>query len=520
MDSGSLFTLVAVVLAVVTLVPTRQRLFVLYRFSWIDWIIFAILPSLLILYIFLYDFFKKIGLGVELSLASLGLSRDQVVFFLFIISIIYFFSRWRFSSVIKRKIDHYRDWVLELLYQSEYLLLLKLLKRDTNKIIKISSSQYFRHVIGRKIQPPLIDSFFAADNMFADYESFKYGLGKYASKLLLKNKHSIDAGHILSSVYGSEVFIRYVAQADPYFLLTLLNTEFSQREELLNLYIQALLDDKSSVLFNELKNNQNISGLRYDILPSNKFLYCFLGDAKKAENLGVWKPFGDYLLDSLKDKRKIEIFNEILEPESDILEKRWVYSEFIVLRFFDLMLKEALFQNIQWHMWLYYFPPVFERIIENIDSDKSIYTPTEWPTTYHYFLYEIINILCELIRAVSQVPSSQENLVTNEIDLEHENGNIPKSAIIALSQILYFFVITDKLSIQFKKYLLKIILGVINDLEKIESDTSLGLIGVLAMAIRNGRSYSTGSGEKQMYQDELRKIWSKDYEDEYGLKVE
>lgn len=116
------------------------------------------------------------------------------------------------------------------------------------------------------------------------------------------------------------------------------------------------------------------------------------------------------------------------------------------------MITSALYQNVQWHMWLYYFPHFVERIVRNLDPNEKLVDPyAEWPTKYHYALYEITSCLCKWIGAVDHIPLDQENVVLETKSANHENGNIPKSSMLALGQVVKQILVNNIVTDRFKK---------------------------------------------------------------------
>jgi len=225
----------------------------------------------------------------------------------------------------------------------------------------------------------------------------------------------------------------------------------------LNLYVTALLSDTSSILYYEIQNNQNISSShRYYIIESNRFLYYLLRDAKVGEKLSVWKPFGDYSLSCIDSQARNPDKNQYNQDMGDYYENgKWKCPLFITIRFFDIMVSEALYQNIQWHMWLYYFPIIVERIERNYSPQGPLVKEiSEWPIKYSYLLYQVVSTLCSWVRALRDIPSSQDNVILKSQDTENENGNIPKSTILALCRCFRFILNSGNISTEFKNYLL------------------------------------------------------------------
>jgi hypothetical protein len=120
-----------------------------------------------------------------------------------------------------------------------------------------------------------------------------------------------------------------------------------------------------------------------------------LHDAARAQELAIYKPFGDYGLRKLAGLRSEPAADRYNSPLGFYAERdKWACPLYAVIRFFDIMVLEALHQDIQWHMWLYYYPHFVKDILFNLAPHDSVELEREWPTPYHYLLYEIISNLC------------------------------------------------------------------------------------------------------------------------------
>jgi hypothetical protein len=153
------------------------------------------------------------------------------------------------------------------------------------------------------------------------------------------------------------------------------------------------------------------------------------------------------------------------------------------------MVSAALWQGVEWHMWLYYYPAFAEAIVRNyqLNSDRLVNENAEWPTKYSFLLYEIVANLRSWIRELENMPLDQSNVRLKSEKADHENGNIPKSAILALGQVLKFTTLSDKLPISFRNSLIKIALALYFDLSK--KAELRPYANVLAKSLVNGGTY-------------------------------
>jgi hypothetical protein len=142
-------------------------------------------------------------------------------------------------------------------------------------------------------------------------------------------------------------------------------------------------------------------------------------------------------LDELARDHTNDPYNRAAEDFHDV--GSWHSPIFIGTRLFDIMVKEALFQGMQWHMWLYYMPLIVKRIVRNYRLGDPLADETdEFPLQYSLLLYEIFSCLTDWVSAVENVPAGQPNVVLKSTAPEHENDNIPKSSILALANCAYY----------------------------------------------------------------------------------
>lgn len=155
------------------------------------------------------------------------------------------------------------------------------------------------------------------------------------------------------------------------------------------------------------------------------------------------------------------------------------------IQFFDIMVTRALYQGIEWHMWLYYFPHFVEKIVQNYKPHSSVDLSREYPARYSKFLNDIIEAYEGWIRSVKDlVPLKQRNVILSSTDSLHDNGNIPKSSIIALGFSLEDILSAENISERFKQYLMDIVFRLYFELRK---DSVTEEYGKVLFAVLKGK---------------------------------
>lgn len=300
-------------------------------------------------------------------------------------------------------------------------------------------------------------------------ERVKHVIGSAPSRLgeLLPSADAQQeaVGVMLRSTLLRQEYVQAIAKSQAYFGLRVLAMDAPERFDFSDEFLRALMMDMSSILYWEIKNNQNYArGHRYALPESNQLLRYLFADARNAEALGVWKPVGEEMIAELDRRRRsaTDLYNDSL---MDYRERdQWKCALFVGIRFFDIMVSEALAQNIRWHMWLYYFPHFVDGICRNYAPDEQrVDLDSEFPTVYSFLLYEIISTLRYWIAEIRDLPPDQENIVLEDDALTHENGNIIKSSILALGMCLKTILVTESITTRLKSYLASIGLNLFLD---------------------------------------------------------
>lgn len=313
------------------------------------------------------------------------------------------------------------------------------------------------------------------------------------------------AKEIFRVLLQSPDLTNFVAMQRPEFGVRLLSCSLYGVQDFCDDYLRALIGNSQSTLYAEIKQNQNVSATTGYAFPEyNRLLHFLFNDARTAEKLAPWKPLGEHLIALLRpgnDPGYAKFLNGAADSFED---EKWRDKAFVTIRFFDLMVNAAEHQGIQWHMWLYYFPYFIEGLISIYDaSDKNIDQNAEWPTRASYLIYQIFSAITGWIETVTVLPESSPHLAPENQNLTHENGNIPKSASLALGSCLETLLTADCVSERFKNYIHEMVMSTIRHMSK------KGPVGqqraILIQAIIQGGPHLDHAAEG--YGDALREMW-------------
>lgn len=480
-----LLTISGLAVAIYALVPRDRRLDFKLRFPVWGWafVLFAFTASI---YVEFYDFFVGMNLALPRCPSWFGLTPEKLLYLAWLIFFAPLAFYMRFYGLSRRQIFKFRDLVLELFWTQSYAELFSLLDRNLTPLVKIYKNEppfprfrawltppheaYLLPIsLPSEMSPLLTKTPSQVSRLRKFFDRLKRSIGGLITKTLPSNDEYQDAAQeLIHGVFLSQQFSTALVQTKPYFGLKVIE-EFSDIngvEDFVSQYIHEMLQNRHSLLYTDIKNNQNIgSGHRYVISPSNRFLSFFLSDVKVAERFAIYQPVGEYLLNYLKElahNPKTDPYNVSARGSYDIdtLSEKAVWHDplFVGVRFFDIMVSEALYQNINWHMWLSYYTFFTQQIVENYSlEDPTVDPHAEWPTPYSYILYQMISSMRGWIQALEVVPLDQENVVLESTTPNHENENIPKCAIIALCDCAKKILLSNEISETFKDYILDIV---------------------------------------------------------------
>ena len=324
-------------------------------------------------------------------------------------------------------------------------------------------------------------------------------------------KYSDLASELIKKLLSNEGFVEHIVKSHSYIFIRFLDLGHRSAQIFLELLLRELLSDRRSILYTELENTQNVNHhCDYWIVKSNKFMHYLFFDPKTAKRLGIWKPVGEYMiekLDNIKRQGGYDSFNTNIQNYFE--SSRWKSEMYIIIHFFNVMVSRSLYKNIKWHMWLYYYSYFVEGIVKNHRNDDPYYEEyAEWPTKYEYLLYEMFSNMSGWVRTLDTIPLDQSNVKIESTRLEHNNGNIPVSAIIVIGHCLKIIFESTTISMHFKTYILSKIFDLYFELRANKDLYQYSIL--LAKAILN--KYEFVTGDLELYRSQVLEAFEERYD--------
>ena len=482
MTIDGLLTFLALLVAVFAVMSRAQRLNLSLKVRASD-IVIAVFAFIAINVLEFYGPLTKVGLFPDS--ACWLLKPNELAYLTVVISVLAIPFSIYIAQLPRNKVHRLRDLVEELTTQGQHVEVLGIVEIHLDRLVQIYKADFPIPKFQRWLESLTFDPH-RLENVRQWLIEGNVGgkrvklsvlgklkiavvrtIGWFVRLLPSHDREKQIAKEIFRGVLLRQEFIHSVVLTRPYFGLKILALDIDERYEFADEYFRELISERASVLYWEVKNNQNFSGSGhlYDLPRANRLLWFLFHDARVAEKLGVWKPIGEQMiaeLDRLNRSTDDDHYNGPLEDYHD--SGQWECRLFVGIRFFDIMVSKAIDQNIQWHMWLYYFTHITDRVCRNYHFDPQKVDPdAEFSTPYSFLLYEMMSTLRNWINMVRELPADQGNAVLGATSLSHENGNPIKSSILALGECLRTILITKNITLRLKRDIGSIVLDLYFD---------------------------------------------------------
>ena len=475
MTLDSLFTVAGLLIAAYAILPVSGRMNIAFRMGAIGWAV-AGGAFLLILYLQFYLTFRVAGLTPGLGLAKWGITPGNASFLVVLCAAAFLFFYARRKNLSPFHIGKFEELVRQLRREKNYAELFVLIEDNLSWLERVYFKDFLLYRMHAALTPP--PSFGVASLGISNPDAEK-GSQKEPYAVILKARRLLSSffpngkeeSHIVANVIRMLTDDREAAKAMasvyPEFALSVLGKEFPLKIEFADAFLTALMQDEKSALYEEIKEGHCVDSKGYQFPDRQRILGFLFGDCKKAEELQIWRPVGEFIIKELNTLDAAapyspDPFNAPIRDEYGVSVRRSEYEIPLLagVRFFDIMVSRALVLNVQWHMWLYYFHYFTDKALRNLNPDARADMSDEFPTLYHRFLYEIVACLRGWISCIEgQVPTTQENASVKYTDTVDENESIVKSSMLCMGDVTKQIMLSDKVHLKFKYYIMDMVFG-------------------------------------------------------------
>lgn len=508
-DTSVLITILGLIAAVWAVVPSSTRLRFRLGMSWFDWCI-AIGVLLLIHYLVFEQAFRSVGLYYSFGPWKWGFDKSSAVYSLLLGLGLYILFRARTPKLAKGKIGTFEVLANNFLMTKRYDELFTLIEPHLFKLFKFAKHRSWLIRTIKKItpaSPPWIPCMqngklhFCQAREGAVKSRLRLILTRLDAKLSARDTIADQARVLLKAILNQSQFVAYLSVCHPYFCLKILSIPEVVREEFTELFVSALIADSNSLLYSELKNNQNLNGrYRLSLPRSNRILHFLFHDVTTAERLALYQPIGENVCRFIdEDQKLIEAYNRPLGYYEQTGKRRCpIYAG---IKLFEIMIHEGIHQGTQDHLWLFYFTHFTDKILKRLRDQQPDDSSHEWPTPFHFLLYEMVSITSNWIFDCVEVNVS---LIKDQIinTPGFDSHYISKQAAKALGTITQIILISSKIDDRFKGGVLEISLRRLQRIQNIKEAASVTQAFINSIIFRDGYV-------KEGYHQELYRVYQR-----------
>lgn len=521
MNITGFLTFVGILIAAYSILNKHDRLKIKIRLSIFNKIATIFFLIIIFFALIISDYFEDYPkefpfLNLKFKLHFI-ISASAYTFFLLLSLYIF----WKISKkrIKKRKIALFKSLVEEQLNRKEYVAIIELIRPVAVRIIGYSNSvsllgsikskllKFFKTKTDFEIPPEeyerlkklieageieldLEEEEHPKRNIKTFYKKSSISLKHYIGKLLRifvhegKDKYQQIAQDLLHLLFTNHEFVAKLIEFRPELGLKIFEHTFYNYHDYVDIYFYELIKNTRSVLYYEIKNNQNInSNHQYFLRKENVLLNFLLRDCKVAQRIEVYRGINNFINDYLDDLNKCES-DPYNYDYGNFKETRWISPVFVGIRFFDIMISETMHQGIKWLHPIYYFRVLTEKILKNFDILDDVWSEyNEWNSKYAYLLYEIVSTLDSIVFWTTY--SNTKLFINLEREDDNlESGNIPKACIIYQIKILSLIAESEKIPDEFKRYLMNIVLRLLFELRSSAFDEPIRYSNVLFNCIK------------------------------------
>jgi hypothetical protein len=189
-------------------------------------------------------------------------------------------------------------------------------------------------------------------NQKTNYKSHLYGKSVYYQIIL------------------NDAFLEKIANINPYLFASIiqeLDTNDVKDTYFVNRFLKILMINKNGDFFREIKNNQNHGEFdSYVIEDSRPILFALFKNVNVSAVNEAWRGVGEQAIQEMQEEAKKEfslLRESDREQDNDTL---WSFRIMNAIWYFDIMIREAIVQDVQSHMYMFYYHYFISSILDNM----------------------------------------------------------------------------------------------------------------------------------------------------------
>lgn len=469
-DTGGLLTILGLAAAVWAVVPAATKLRFRLSITPLDWCVVIGMVGL-VHYLVFEGILRSVGLYFSFGPWRWGFDKNSAVYLLLFTLAMYLLLRTRAPKLARRNLHLFEALFSSHLATRRYDDLAELMKGQLGHVLTVATTAPYRKRIADWIRPTPIFIFDRTAFSMRPKPRGKFeqtldsGRAKLAGLIQPPLRRNVGANRMLQQLLNAPHLVHHLAVHHPYLCLEALVHPRSIRSDFSELFIEAQLNDHSSLLYHELKHNRNLSGRGHRLaLPNENELLCFFfQDVTVASKFEIYRPIGEALCHRIDfDSELVEAYNGPLGYYDEAGKFKCPLYSGITL--FEIMILEAAHQQLDDHLWLHYFPIFTDKILKQMRPAEPSDENHEFPSIFHFLLYKIVSICTDWVEEAQFLNGLDSKIPPSQF--------VSEAAANALGNIIISIVLADQ-GERFKSYMLEVVLSRMSKFQHIQSMETL-----------------------------------------------
>lgn len=353
MTISDLLTLVGILLATIAFISEKNREYILLKLSYRNLVVIAI-SFIYVHFLLSYEWWKD-----KIDWISIfefrGFPTPEGWAYLISITIL-LWSVWRifFGEFPLSRRENLMNYYHKLILRNDIAFLAQLVEQFHLK----QATEFLRKKKTIRIINP-------TGIWQIDQEEYQ----KQYSKVI-NTKTLIYGNNVYHQVILNNTFLESVANLNPYLFTRIikeLNDLELKEDEFVNKYLKLLILNKNGHFFREIRNNQNLGQYKaYRIEEERPILFSLFSDISVCSINQAWRGIGEQAILEMHEESRKE-YSPLRESDEEQDEDTiWSYRITIAIWYFDIMVRQAIKQKVNDHMWMYYYRHFVEVILSNM----------------------------------------------------------------------------------------------------------------------------------------------------------
>lgn len=425
MSISDLLTLLGIILAIFAFLSEKNREYVFLKFSKTNYIILIGIFSFLH-FLLSYDWWKEKVTWLSMFESDNSPTPSAWAYLISIATLFWATRKIFFGKFPNENLNSVLKYYEKLLQRNDLSSLSELIEKyhlsDIVSYLKARKSIVLKNATG----------FWQLDR-----EEYSKAYNKVINKSNL-----IYAGHVIGRIIKNDTFIDGVSNTNPYLFSTIIaemNSIEVKDDEFVNRFLKILMINKNSNFFREIKNNQNLGEFdAYAIEDSRPILFSLFNDVHVASINQAWRGIGEQAILEIEEESKRD-YSALRESDNEQEnDTTWTFRMTIAIWYFDIMVRQAIKQKVNDHMWMFYYVHFTEALLTNMKDLPFANSEQNRQSRNFDLLQDIITKMMDW----------------KDVSVSCNNDNLLDSIYDCMGRCLYEILLSNKLNQKDKHYLL------------------------------------------------------------------